>query len=72
MAWLVILDSDQQFEDSPSAGHPLCRCSRCRASIAFSEVVLRVSKPKEMIGEWRFCEACQRSMGIVIPLGTMN
>jgi hypothetical protein len=55
---IQILDTDQEFTDSPDTGWPECTCSRCGNMIKESEMPLRCFDPDRNT-EYRFCEPCQ-------------
>ena len=59
---IKILETDQLFTDSPDAGHPKCKCSRCLKVIGYEEMPLRVwptdDHGKVMNYEYRFCNNC--------------
>jgi NAD-dependent SIR2 family protein deacetylase len=64
--------TDQIFQDSPYAGEPECKCSRCGKMIEEEECPLRMWTTNEQgvmddsSQEYRYCEECQKKSGIVI------
>lgn len=55
---------DHLFFDSPDAGHPDCRCSRCGEKIGEDEVPIRAwPQTTEIQSEYRYCTKCQDGMG---------
>lgn len=57
-----IQETDTLFSDSPDAGHPDCKCSRCSELISHKQIPLRCW-PTDDDGnvlnyEYRFCNKC--------------
>ena len=58
---IEIKSSDQRFYDSPDAGDPDCRCSRCGLAIGEETVPIRCCGQNEAIDpgyEYRFHPRC--------------
>lgn len=60
---IQILPIDEPFYDSPDAGDENCFCSRCDKHIPEDEFVFRLFIEDEN-KEYRYCEECQKGMGI--------
>jgi hypothetical protein len=58
-----ILETDQEFSDSPNAGDNDCHCSRCGKLIPEIDApIIRCFTERNT--EYRFCHQCCKSMGI--------
>lgn len=60
---IKILPTDTRFPTSPFEGDPDCLCSRCGNQIGEEELALR-AWPEDAKAEYRYCDACQRGMGM--------
>lgn len=61
---IPIYATDRAFKTYGFEGDPDCICSRCSRLIAESELALRLWPESRPEFQYRFCEACQRRMGI--------
>lgn len=57
---------DVAFNESPNAGDPECRCSRCLRQIKENECPLRCWTDKKPVKEYRYCTSCMKAMGISV------
>lgn len=57
---------DVAFNESPDAGDPECRCSRCLQPIKESESPLRCFTESRPVKEYRYCTSCMAGMGFQV------